>query len=177
MHNPSNRRIRTRTYGGVGGAEPRGSPLSRFLNPASAGSSTQCPSAINSIVERYFSAAAIRCLSNANARSASVDYSIGNPHHVREIQRYHVAGHRRRVDLRSCDDRNVGPGATGSKGKCFGVALKGQNDCAAGAGTTCAATARLDYQGNAWKLVDKDSCIKTSTPLGPGSLAPIVRKS
>ncbi len=30
MHNPSNRRIRTRTYGGVGGAEPRGSPLSRF---------------------------------------------------------------------------------------------------------------------------------------------------
>jgi hypothetical protein len=27
----SNRRIRTRTYGGVGGAEPRGSPLSRSL--------------------------------------------------------------------------------------------------------------------------------------------------
>jgi uncharacterized membrane protein len=63
------------------------------------------------------------------------------------------------------------------KEKCFGVALKGQNDCAAGAGTTCAATARIDYQGNAWKLVDKDTCIKTSTPLGPGSLAPIVRKS
>src|SRR5271154_3747793 len=31
MHNFSNRRIRTRTYGGVGGAEPRGSPLSRSL--------------------------------------------------------------------------------------------------------------------------------------------------
>src|SRR5216684_7152110 len=29
--NPSNRRIRTRTYGGVGGEEPRGSPLSRSL--------------------------------------------------------------------------------------------------------------------------------------------------
>ena len=28
--NPPNRRIRTRTYGGVGGEEPRGSPLSRF---------------------------------------------------------------------------------------------------------------------------------------------------
>src|SRR6266446_781324 len=27
----SNRRIRTRTYGGVGGAEPRGSPLSRSM--------------------------------------------------------------------------------------------------------------------------------------------------
>ena len=64
-----------------------------------------------------------------------------------------------------------------TKEKCFGVALKGQNDCAAGAGTTCAATAKIDYQGNAWKLVDKDTCVKTSTPLGPGSLAPIVRKS
>jgi uncharacterized membrane protein len=64
-----------------------------------------------------------------------------------------------------------------AKEKCFGVALKGQNDCAAGAGTTCAATAKEDFQGNAWKLVDKDSCLKASTPLGPGSLAPIVRKS
>ena len=27
---PSNRRVRTRTHGGVGGAEPQGSPLSRF---------------------------------------------------------------------------------------------------------------------------------------------------
>src|SRR5271155_3138940 len=31
LANFSNRRIRTRTYGGVGGAEPRGSPLSRSL--------------------------------------------------------------------------------------------------------------------------------------------------
>src|SRR6266481_7996390 len=30
--NPSNRRIRTRTYGGVGGEEPRGSPLSRSID-------------------------------------------------------------------------------------------------------------------------------------------------
>ena len=29
--NPPNRRIRTRMYGGVGGEEPRGSPLSRLL--------------------------------------------------------------------------------------------------------------------------------------------------
>ena len=27
---PSNRRVRTRTHGGVGGEEPRGSPLSRL---------------------------------------------------------------------------------------------------------------------------------------------------
>ena len=59
--------------------------------------------------------------------------------------------------------------------KCYGVALKGQNDCAAGAGTTCAATSKVDYQGNAWKLVAKGTCVTTSTPHGPGSLAPIKR--
>ena len=48
--------------------------------------------------------------------------------------------------------------------KCFGVALKGQNDCAAGAGTTCAGTSRLDYQGNAWKLVPKGTCTTMALP-------------
>jgi uncharacterized membrane protein len=61
------------------------------------------------------------------------------------------------------------------KEKCFGVSLKGQNDCAAGAGTTCAATAKVDYQGNAWRLVDKGSCVTMQTPFGPGSLAAIKR--
>ncbi|PAL19834.1 DUF2282 domain-containing protein [Sphingopyxis sp. GW247-27LB] len=42
--------------------------------------------------------------------------------------------------------------------KCFGVALKGHNDCKAGPGTTCAGTATVDYQGNAWKYVDTGSC-------------------
>lgn len=45
-----------------------------------------------------------------------------------------------------------------AKEKCFGVALKGKNDCAAGPGTTCAGTATVDYQGNAWKYVDGGSC-------------------
>jgi uncharacterized membrane protein len=63
----------------------------------------------------------------------------------------------------------------GAKEKCFGVALKGQNDCAAGAGTTCAATSRVDYQGNAWKLVDQGTCITTKTPFGLGSLTAIKR--
>jgi uncharacterized membrane protein len=62
-----------------------------------------------------------------------------------------------------------------SKEKCFGVALKGENDCAAGAGTTCAATSKTDYQGNSWKLVDKGACVTTTTPFGPGSLSPIKR--
>jgi len=65
----------------------------------------------------------------------------------------------------------------GAKEKCYGVALKGQNDCAAGAGTTCAATSRVDYQGNAWKLVDKGTCVTTNTPFGPGSLTAIKRPS
>jgi uncharacterized membrane protein len=44
--------------------------------------------------------------------------------------------------------------------KCFGVALKGQNDCAAGPGTSCAGTSTVDYQGNAWKLVPAGTCEK-----------------
>ncbi|MBA3511137.1 DUF2282 domain-containing protein [Sphingomonas sp.] len=54
--------------------------------------------------------------------------------------------------------------------KCYGVALAGQNDCKAGAGTTCAGTSRTDYQGNAFKTVDKGTCTKIKTPKGFGSL-------
>ncbi len=59
------------------------------------------------------------------------------------------------------------------KEKCFGVALKGKNDCAAGAGTTCAGTSKVDYQGNAWSLVPKGTCEKTASmtsPTGQGQL-------
>lgn len=45
-----------------------------------------------------------------------------------------------------------------AKEKCFGVALKGNNDCKAGPGTTCAGTSTIDYQGNAWKYVDAGTC-------------------
>jgi uncharacterized membrane protein len=65
--------------------------------------------------------------------------------------------------------------AQSSKEKCYGVSLKGQNDCAAGPGTTCAGTSKVDYQGNAWTLVAKGTCTATSTPFGPGSLSPIKR--
>ena len=61
--------------------------------------------------------------------------------------------------------------------KCFGVSMAGKNDCAAGPGTTCAGTAKVDYQGNAWKLVPKGTCSTISTPLGNGSLEPIKRAS
>jgi uncharacterized membrane protein len=54
--------------------------------------------------------------------------------------------------------------------KCYGVSLAGQNDCAAGAGTTCAGTSVTDYQGDAWTLVDKGTCTSIKTPKGYGSL-------
>ncbi|HEY9271444.1 DUF2282 domain-containing protein [Achromobacter sp.] len=54
--------------------------------------------------------------------------------------------------------------------KCYGVALKGQNDCYAGAGTSCAGTSTADYQGNAWKLVPQGTCTTIATPAGKGSL-------
>lgn len=54
-----------------------------------------------------------------------------------------------------------------SREKCFGVSLKGQNDCAAGPGTTCAGTSKVDYQGNAWKYVAKGTCEKTASPKSP----------
>ena len=58
----------------------------------------------------------------------------------------------------------------GKMEKCYGVALKGQNDCEAGAGTTCAGTSTVDYQGSAFKLVAKGSCTTMTTPKGQGSL-------
>jgi uncharacterized membrane protein len=54
----------------------------------------------------------------------------------------------------------------GAKEKCYGVSLKGKNDCAAGPGTSCAGTSTADYQGNAWKYVAAGSCVKMG-----GSLA------
>ncbi|MBD3786669.1 MAG: DUF2282 domain-containing protein [Sphingomonadales bacterium] len=63
--------------------------------------------------------------------------------------------------------------AEGAMEKCYGVALAGQNDCAAGPGTTCAGTSTTDYQGNAWKLVPAGTCATIKTPHGMGSLEPI----
>ncbi|MCI5098102.1 MAG: DUF2282 domain-containing protein [Rhodobacteraceae bacterium] len=56
------------------------------------------------------------------------------------------------------------PAAAQSKEKCYGVSLAGQNDCAAGPGTTCAGTSTVDYQGNAWTLVDADTCESMELP-------------
>lgn len=57
--------------------------------------------------------------------------------------------------------------------KCYGVSLAGHNDCAAGAGTSCAGSSKADYQGDAWTLVDKGTCTSIKTPKGYGSLTPV----
>lgn len=54
-----------------------------------------------------------------------------------------------------------------AKEKCYGVALAGQNDCAAGPGTSCAGSSKVDYQGDAWKLVAKGTCIDMGGTLKP----------
>ena len=62
------------------------------------------------------------------------------------------------------------------KEKCFGVALAGKNDCAAGPGTTCAGTSKVDYEGNHWKYVDKGTCVSMMLPGDrKGSLEPLDR--
>src|SRR6056297_1073501 len=48
--------------------------------------------------------------------------------------------------------------------KCYGVSLAGENDCAAGPGTTCAGTSTVDYQGNAWTLVPAGTCEDMELP-------------
>lgn len=54
--------------------------------------------------------------------------------------------------------------------KCYGVSLAGENDCAAGAGTSCQGTSTIDYQSNAWKLVPAGTCASIETPHGNGTL-------
>ncbi|WP_412049927.1 MULTISPECIES: DUF2282 domain-containing protein [unclassified Hoeflea] len=60
--------------------------------------------------------------------------------------------------------------------KCYGVALAGKNDCAAGPGTTCAGTSKVDFQGNSWKYVDAGTCATMSLDGDRmGSLEPLDR--
>ena len=62
-----------------------------------------------------------------------------------------------------------GESPSGRKDKCYGIALAGENDCAAGPGTSCEGTSTVDFQGNAWTHSPKGSCRFIVTPEGPGS--------
>jgi len=66
--------------------------------------------------------------------------------------------------------QDKGASIKGEKERCYGISLAGQNDCAAGPGTTCAGTSKADYQANAWKYVAKGTCTSVKTPKGMGSL-------
>lgn len=68
------------------------------------------------------------------------------------------------------------PAAAAAKEKCYGVSLAGQNDCKAGAGTTCAGTSTVDYQGNAFTLVPAGTCASMELPEGRmGSMEELMR--
>lgn len=69
--------------------------------------------------------------------------------------------------------QDKGASIKGEKERCYGISTAGKNDCAAGAGTTCAGTSKMDYQGNAWKYVAKGTCTTMKTPKGMGSLKEI----
>ncbi len=65
------------------------------------------------------------------------------------------------------------PAQDTAKERCYGISMAGKNDCAAGPGTTCAGTSKVDYQGNAWKYVAKGTCTTMKPPKGMGSLEPM----
>ena len=67
----------------------------------------------------------------------------------------------------------AGAEISGRKDKCFGIALKAENDCAAGPGTSCQGTSTSDFQGNAWTYAPKGTCELIKTPTGMGSMTEI----
>ena len=69
--------------------------------------------------------------------------------------------------------------AAASKERCYGIAMAGKNDCAAGAGTSCAGSSKTDHQANAWKYVPTGTCTKTeskTSSTGYGQLAAFMAK-
>ena len=65
----------------------------------------------------------------------------------------------------------------GRRDHCFGIALAGENDCRAGAGTTCAGTSTHNFQGNAWTYAPAGTCAFIQTPDGAGSLTELTRSN
>jgi uncharacterized membrane protein len=63
----------------------------------------------------------------------------------------------------------------GDRERCYGVALAGENDCRAGAGTSCAGTSTVNFQGNAWTYAPAGTCQHIVTPEGQASLSELDR--
>jgi uncharacterized membrane protein len=63
------------------------------------------------------------------------------------------------------------PAAAAEQEKCYGVSMKGQNDCAAGS-HDCKGHSKVDYDPASFKLVPKGTCTTMKTPKGMGMLEP-----
>ncbi|CAM3839253.1 Membrane protein [Pseudomonas reidholzensis] len=70
-------------------------------------------------------------------------------------------------------DSTAQPSNGAAMEKCYGVAMAGKNDCKAGAGTSCAGSAKKDYDAMHWKNVPAGTCTSIKTPHGMGSLTPM----
>jgi uncharacterized membrane protein len=70
-------------------------------------------------------------------------------------------------------EKMMGDKMAGEKEKCYGIALKGENDCASKGANSCAGQSKADYEGTAWKYVPKGTCETIKTPHGMGSLKPV----
>lgn len=66
---------------------------------------------------------------------------------------------------------------SGKRDHCYGIALAGENDCRAGAGTTCAGTSTKNFQGNSWTYVPAGTCQYIQTPEGSASLSELARSN
>nr|WP_283254918.1 DUF2282 domain-containing protein [Marivita sp. GX14005] len=56
------------------------------------------------------------------------------------------------------------PAYAQAKEKCYGVVLAGENDGLSDPERNKAGSATVDYQGNAWVLVDADRCLSITLP-------------
>ena len=99
---------------------------------------------------------------------------ISNERQVRFRRRDPCRFARRCARLASAANAGPAPVQPGAD-KCYGVSLAGNNDCAAGAGTSCAGTSTVDYDPHAWKYVAKGTCDGMMTPEGPRLAHPDVR--
>ena len=59
--------------------------------------------------------------------------------------------------------------------KCYGVSKAGANDCANGA-NGCAGTSKVDYDGQAWKMVKTGTCTSLQVDVKSASGTAMTRK-
>ena len=105
---------------------------------------------------------------NSLINREDISHERQDRHHRRDARRLA----RRRSALATAAKAGPAPAQPGAD-KCYGVALAGKNDCAAGAGTTCAGTSTVDYDPPHWKYVAKGTCEAMMTPKGHGMLTPM----